>query len=413
MNENNNDHEGTATQAIQNAVQDSQILVTYIAVQDSIDLNKKALDTVIKSKYLLQQNKWNQKAEVAFWLAFEEISKSISPVTIESLKSTMPYVNVSGTSGRTPVFPKFKEANKTILRFRVLAILTLIPLLFAQIYWIVGANVNQKLKTLFVERQEVRAKIDEMKNLKGLNLVGKYLGKTGDPAINELIEKNTTYNQVIDANFHVLLSWNKVWQFLLVKKEYEPKLRPYRTTMHHAILTHVQDSDSIEQKRKVAAGGAAKGNPKSPVDIRSFLLNMKLKYAAMIARDKLFVEQLNAAFVLTSLHTYFLPLLYGLMGAIMYTLRAITNEMKNFTYEVKSEIRYRLRVYLGALSGLIIGLFLKPENVESANMIAPMAISFLAGYNVELLFSLMDRIIKQFVAGSSDVADSGSPKPAA
>jgi hypothetical protein len=48
------------------------------------------------------------------------------------------------------------------------------------------------------------------------------------------------------------------------------------------------------------------------------------------------------------------------------------------------------RLLLGGLSGLVIGWFIDPSSVKTAS---PFALAFVAGYSVELLFSIMDKII--------------------
>jgi hypothetical protein len=117
-------------------------------------------------------------------------------------------------------------------------------------------------------------------------------------------------------------------------------------------------------------------------------------------------------FILTSLQLFVLPLFYGLLGAFVYVLRTLTVEIKTLTYTKESNISYRLRIQLGALAGLAIGWFTGPnasfsldavssETLStlggvSAQTLSPMALAFLAGYSVDVLFALMDRIIYAF-----------------
>ena len=101
-----------------------------------------------------------------------------------------------------------------------------------------------------------------------------------------------------------------------------------------------------------------------------------------------------------SLSTYILPLLYGFLGACVFVVRTLSQEIRDLTYTANANIRYQLRIYLGALAGLAIGWFITegtaPTILES---ITPIALAFLAGYGVELLFSAMDAIISTFSRG--------------
>ncbi|PCI28690.1 MAG: hypothetical protein COB67_05805 [SAR324 cluster bacterium] len=108
----------------------------------------------------------------------------------------------------------------------------------------------------------------------------------------------------------------------------------------------------------------------------------------------------NIEITLEAFNSYLLPLLYGLLGALAYVLRALTTAIKKLTYTKESLINYLLRLALGALAGLAIGWFLKPEaqSFQSVQMLSPLALAFLAGYSVELLFSALDKIVVAFTS---------------
>jgi hypothetical protein len=108
-----------------------------------------------------------------------------------------------------------------------------------------------------------------------------------------------------------------------------------------------------------------------------------------------------AQIILESLSKYLLPLLYGLLGACVYVLRTLSQEIKNLVYSVESDIRFQLRIYLGALAGLAIGWLITEQSAPGVlQTVTPIALAFLAGYSVELLFSAMDNIIDAFTKDS-------------
>ncbi len=53
-----------------------------------------------------------------------------------------------------------------------------------------------------------------------------------------------------------------------------------------------------------------------------------------------------------------------------------------------------MRLSLGALAGMAIGWFLKPDDINFVSSLSPLAIAFLVGYNVDVLFTLMDSFIE-------------------
>ena len=115
----------------------------------------------------------------------------------------------------------------------------------------------------------------------------------------------------------------------------------------------------------------------------------------------------SAGFVLQALSTYVIPLLYGLLGAFAYVLREIAKEVRAVTFSHESRIRYRLRLSLGLLAGITVGFLVSPDAGQGAFQeaqpiltlarLGPMALAFLAGYSVELVFAVMDRIVSAFV----------------
>jgi len=52
-----------------------------------------------------------------------------------------------------------------------------------------------------------------------------------------------------------------------------------------------------------------------------------------------------------------------------------------------------MRVGLGALAGVVVGLF---NGLSTQLSLPPLAIAFLAGYGVEALFSMFDGIVAKF-----------------
>ena len=80
---------------------------------------------------------------------------------------------------------------------------------------------------------------------------------------------------------------------------------------------------------------------------------------------------------------YLLPLLYGLLGAFTFGLRSLSIETQRLTYSRASNTKYRLRIYMGALDGLVVVLVRtgrvranKYDISQSANVIG---VGFLSG----------------------------------
>ena len=132
--------------------------------------------------------------------------------------------------------------------------------------------------------------------------------------------------------------------------------------------------------------------------------NLKPDYGGVYANDS-WVNGAIARSVLNNLQTYVLPPIYGLLGATAYVLRLLLSEIRSRTYRSRTHTSYELRIYLGLLAGLAIGWFVTPDPRSGQNVLqslSPLALAFLAGYSVELLFSALDRFLAAFSTKSPD-----------
>jgi hypothetical protein len=87
---------------------------------------------------------------------------------------------------------------------------------------------------------------------------------------------------------------------------------------------------------------------------------------------------------------FVLPVLFGTIGALTYVLRTTSDQIRSFTFSTTSPIRNWVRVLLGALMGVVIGLF---SGISHQISLPPLAVAFLAGYGVEAVFSIFDGFI--------------------
>jgi hypothetical protein len=96
--------------------------------------------------------------------------------------------------------------------------------------------------------------------------------------------------------------------------------------------------------------------------------------------------------LLNAIYNALVPLLLGAVGAATYVLRLTSEQIKDSTFASSSPIRHVVRIALGCLAGLVVGLggFNNELNLSSA------ALSFLAGYAIEPVFSTLDGIAEKF-----------------
>ncbi|RXH28940.1 hypothetical protein XH99_14125 [Bradyrhizobium nanningense] len=107
---------------------------------------------------------------------------------------------------------------------------------------------------------------------------------------------------------------------------------------------------------------------------------------------------------------FLLPLLYGMLGAIAFVLRRLSDETLSGVARTLKR-RYSLRVPIGALSGLAAGWLLQPATGSVTASLSPFALAFVAGYSADLVFAAMDRIVAAFSAPPSPPAALPTDQP--
>lgn len=118
---------------------------------------------------------------------------------------------------------------------------------------------------------------------------------------------------------------------------------------------------------------------------------------------------------LNMLVSWLLPGLYGLLGACVYLLRDLIvarNKRIDSDNSVLTTLSLLLRIALGGLAGIIIGWFWVPTpgagGLPQISSI-PFGIAFLAGFSIETLFSLLDRLNKGIANPPEPQKQNGAP----
>ena len=111
---------------------------------------------------------------------------------------------------------------------------------------------------------------------------------------------------------------------------------------------------------------------------------------------------------------FVLPMLYGGLGAIAYALRTLAQQSRDRLYRVENETADSLRTWLGVIAGLAIGWFFAPDNKSTGaglSALSPLALAFVAGYSVDLLFTAMDRLVAAFSGPAPTQPDQSGSRP--
>lgn len=366
----------TISKDIEQAILDSQQLISHLSKSGTVELNPEITRVLIAAKYKLEKKDWTVYEENEFLLSFDKLTSQAYPVTIDSLNAivlpTSSNKNDKKVSGKS-------QADKAVSWYRRYTMITLLVLLTTQVYWLVGYDLRSNLQGLFDQREIT---------LDAIALDPIVLGGSLDVDQPLLAKQLSLQNQKLDANYKLLMLWNQVWLMGGVFNDSMPKYFQAK----------------YEQQRRVLER-SGEGNTQQ---LEQLDLERNLHQVRMV----LFEYILATDYILKAFQEYFLPLLYGLFGAFIYVLRNLMIEIKQRTYSYDCEVKYRLRLTLGALGGMIVGWFFQPDEADAIASLSPMALAFLMGYNIELLFTIMDRVIdniRQAVDKSETKKDNVAP----
>jgi hypothetical protein len=93
-----------------------------------------------------------------------------------------------------------------------------------------------------------------------------------------------------------------------------------------------------------------------------------------------------------------LPMFYGLLGSSVFLLRRSLSTSPDDYRMVTSVVTTVMRLGLGCVAGIIVGWLAGPSELSSIKDLAngPFVLAFIAGFSIDIVFSVMDRIILAF-----------------
>jgi len=291
---------------------------------------------------------WDAAREAQFWLDLNTLSTLVQPATIETIEVNSEIADSVGAG----VPEKRARCQWIARRYSLIGLATIITVLLFQIYWIVGSNILKRA----VEATTTQQTLQKKKNT--------------------LINRIKTLDARIARQTTLAPNGAKDADVILLSSEFDTLTEVERPNLDNEI-------DNAE------------------ISVRALYESLKwstLGIPRMLLRgegDQIYVESqriLNAAVV-----EYVLPLLLGLLGAIVFVLREISREIRAKIFLPNHTESYRIRLYLGMIAGLTFAWLFSwiiPAGSESGlGAASPLAIAFIVGYSVEILFSALDRII--------------------
>jgi len=147
--------EGASRLEISKGIEDAYLLLQH-ATARGLEYKDTVLSTIVKARYAFERGTWTPETEIEFWNALRDLSSTVMPTTVESLRALDP---TFGKNNKRFIFfgPEVSssESERSIWSFGVVTLITMVLLLGFQTYWTVGNNCLGYLADL--EKQIVKA----------------------------------------------------------------------------------------------------------------------------------------------------------------------------------------------------------------------------------------------------------------
>jgi hypothetical protein len=311
---------------------------------------------------------------VDFWLQFTTLAKMLAPVTPESLRCC-----ADSPNGLSP-------AKAAARRYNRWGYAVLLLLFFAQAYWFVLISTLDHVKAY----QDIVRRYEQWHEVTR-SALRESLGR--EPTDQEIAKEK---DKVYWASADITSSSDAVGA-----NARGPKALLNTGDINYVVAAQKAALDAVAN----TAGWASwLMYPKYLEQGDTFFFNIRSKNLRDLQAGR---------FLLDLLSRYVLPILYGLAGASLYVVRSLESEIRRSVYTRNANVGLNLRLFLGGAAGLAAAWLVLPPSAGSLQLtdqlptiasLTPLVLSFLAGYAVEILFSLIDRVIAALTAAT--------PKPA-
>jgi hypothetical protein len=337
--------------ALEELLEDAELLAGYATRYGVSNVLDASLTVARARKWFSERALLDDAEKQQLCAAFRTLAEAVAPVTPASIQASLKrYGHPVG------LFRKQKSLSTIeITRRWYYAIAACIILFVFQALWTVGSNLLSALPTPPADEATIMARI------------------TASP----------TEQGSLDYSLWVIRRQNAVKDLTAWVK-----------------LTNPLDFDDWKPNTNTNTG-----DPKSPTPTDLITIVTSKQPLSTGSIDPI-IETLNwedtiiteAKNRMDLLQQFILPLLYGWIGALAYILRSLSEQIRLWTYRKENTVLCDLRMLLGMVAGLAIGWFFKPPGTEvnGVGLVSPFALAFLAGYSVDLLFTVMDRVVATF-----------------
>ncbi len=361
--------------------------------------------------------------EQKFWQAFSQVVAKIHPVTSDSINATLGSGTVSQASSN--FWQKRTIAQRTVFRYGLYSVVILVSIIYFQSYMQMGMTIRNHLDSSFQSQKKAIDELFAAKITVEDNRL-KSIGQEGQSNfVKTLYDKYKVELQIakLRASQDELFSWSKGGGKVLHQLGMESNVQ-YQHDIPKGMedwltkFTNQQNLTKSPEPSQTENDSSSKAASNSDSDTYA-QATLKRDESMIVDELKIVVIPTYLALneseqVLRLISEFVLPLLYGLLGSCAYVLRDLTRSIGSVTFSKATMINYNLRLIMGPLVGIAVGLFFGtpalsfvgetgsavnatlPASTSSITSLGTVGFAFLAGYSVEVLFSALETLVNAF-----------------
>ena len=377
--------------ALKTAVKEAQMMIRFASEHKRVleSQHIKAVGTIHRT--LKTEVDPTPQEEVAFWVAYEKIATAIAPASVESILMTRGLCDdITGESAtRSP-------AGRKVRWYKWITITTFVVLFMVQMFWFVGNQIVKDVETSEKSTISLENKIETTRMSFEQDIANAETGKFPSSV-------------VIPSNVDKADQSQWVQESLMKSS--------------HVAITPLQNRlDDEINMREAAYFNLKLWNQawSTPILLEPLFWD-QLAYDSLNPDSQLRIIYKGAQSALQILSELILPLLFALLGSAVFVLRNISQHIEANDLSSSRLARMSSRLILGMISGvamswLTMSWFIMPDaavtgdakdisqNLGLLKSLGPWLTAFVAGYSVEILFSLMDTIVQAFTKKSPPTA---------
>lgn len=341
------------------ALENSQLLLKF-AAETSRDLPQDGVVVPLVAAWNARETDvWTPEVSTMFWDAYRELCRTLHPATVDTIEAQKPIQR-----RRWVLFgPLITTSLPRLVAYRFRLLLALL-LCIATYLWFIGSfsdDVVRLVKQWDTGEMEAQESLEEVRWD-----VSKWAAQKSAHLEQVSLDDPGLPPETVD------------------------KVRLLRQRLQSMYLISDQLHDRLQRIRWLMFSSSGSAPRASSSRLPQLADGYEMVQSFYVARRNLDVS-LQGVLIVNQFYYTIMPLVLGAIGACTHVLRLTSDQIRDVTFSTTSPVRHSLRVLLGALGGLAVGL-----GAIATSALSTAALSFIVGYAVEPVFSTFDAIVEKF-----------------